>query len=578
MALNAPGIILRRATDEGEDVADFHNNRLQEGWKEWPNEAGFEGLEEHRGPIALKVQGSIPEWAAGSLYRTGPGQSSVETDSNGTYNISHWFDGLAHSHKFDIVPPAAPGGQTSVMYSSRRQSERLEQHIKKRGKRGSPSFGQRADPCMGIFSKAMGVFAPRDQYNNNVVLVPNFPSIDKERKPAKETGHRPDLDNLYITTDTAGLQKIDPQTLEPLGYTDQSSLHPDLKGPLSCAHAQRDPENGDLYNYNLEFGRFATYRFFRVSAATGKTDVFATVSEPGLAPAYIHSFFLTPSYMVLCIPTTHLAWNGLKILWEQSVLSSIKPFDENNQCRWLVVDRRGDRGVVARFSTPASFFFHSVNAFEEEIQDENNERRTDISLEYVRYDNTDILKSLYYDVVTDRDDAAKKFFFTDERYKKGHARLVRYRFRLPHHDTPQTKQEAETAAGEEVVSIPAPHAGDLPIINPHMAHKPHRYVYAVSSRGISSFMDCLVKTDVQTREALLWRGDKGHTPGEPIFLERPGATEEDDGVLLSVVLDGVSKTSYLLCLDARSLEELGRAEADFPIGFGFHGHHQPIKR
>lgn len=40
MALNGPGITLRKATNEGEDVADFQNNRLQESWKEWPNEAG----------------------------------------------------------------------------------------------------------------------------------------------------------------------------------------------------------------------------------------------------------------------------------------------------------------------------------------------------------------------------------------------------------------------------------------------------------------------------------------------------------------------------------------------------------
>ncbi|OAA49088.1 Carotenoid oxygenase [Beauveria brongniartii RCEF 3172] len=574
MALNDPGVILRKAADEGEDVADIQNYRLQESWKEWPNESGFEGLEEHRGPITLNLKGSIPEWAAGALYRTGPGQSSVETNSNGTYNISHWFDGLAHSHKFDIVPPNRPGGKTSVIYSSRRQSERLEQNIKETGKRGSPSFGQRADPCMGIFAKAMGMFARRDQYNNNVVLLPNFPGIDKDHKPTDQTGHRAGLDNLYISTDTAGLQKIDPQTLEPLGFTDQSSLHPDLRGPLSCAHAQRDPENGDLYNYNLEFGRFATYRLFRVCAATGKTEIFATVSEPSLAPAYIHSFFLTPNYMVLCIPTTHIGWKGAKILWEQSILGAITPFDDSTPCRWLIVDRTGDRGVVARFSTPASFFFHSINAFEETILDENNEMRTDLSFEYVRYDNTDILKILSYDIVMDRDDAAKKFFFTDERYKKGHIRLVRYRFRLPRDGMQQTEEEARTAAGEEVLSIPAPHAGDLPIINPRMVHKPHRYVYSVTSRGISTFLDCLVKTDVQTREALLWRGDKGHTPGEPVFVERPGATEEDDGVLLSVVLDGVSKTSYLLCLDARSFEEVGRAEADFPIGFGFHGMHQ----
>ena len=55
---------------------------------------------------------------------------------------------------------------------------------------------------------------------------------------------------------------------------------------------------------------------------------------------------------------------------------------------------------------------------------------------------------------------------------------------------------------------------------------------------------------------------------------RDGA--EDDGVLLSVVLDGPAHTSYLLCLDARTMEELGRAEADFAIGAGFHGVHQAL--
>ena len=63
------------------------------------------------------------------------------------------------------------------------------------------------------------------------------------------------------------------------------------------------------------------------------------------------------------------------------------------------------------------------------------------------------------------------------------------------------------------------------------------------------------------------------SPGEPIFLPDPQGKDEDDGVLLSVVLDGTKGKSYLLCLDAKSFEEVGRAEMESVVAFGFHGTH-----
>jgi torulene dioxygenase len=87
-------------------------------------------------------------------------------------------------------------------------------------------------------------------------------------------------------------------------------------------------------------------------------------------------------------------------------------------------------------------------------------------------------------------------------------------------------------------------------------------------------MDGLVKFDSDKQESWLWTRH-GHTPGEPIFVANPNGTKEDDGVLLSVVLDGQRGTSYLLCLDAQNLSELGRAHVDGVVGFGFHGQHIP---
>jgi torulene dioxygenase len=49
-------------------------------------------------------------------------------------------------------------------------------------------------------------------------------------------------------------------------------------------------------------------------------------------------------------------------------------------------------------------------------------------------------------------------------------------------------------------------------------------------------------------------------------------------VLLTVVLDGIAEKSYLLVLDAKDLSEMGRAEMQGPMAFGFHGAHKAAGR
>ncbi|KYK57339.1 carotenoid cleavage dioxygenase 1 [Drechmeria coniospora] len=572
MAVNARGTIHRTLDDESEDSKQQLDNADKGIWKDWPNQAAFEGLEEHRGPLQLRVKGTIPPWAAGTLYRTGPGQATVEGTSRGTHYVSHWFDGFAHTHKFDIIASEDGDGPMTVVYSSRRQSDEYVAAVKKMGWRHSISFGQKADPCVGIFAKFMSLFVPR-RLNNNVVVLPNFPGLPDRQPENIARGHRTGTSKVYLSTDNKYLQQVDPDSLEPLGFADQAGLHPDLKGPLSCAHAQRDPETGDWFNFNVALGVKPTYRVFRVNAATGTTDVLASISEPDLPPAYIHSFFLTENYVVLCVPSTHFAWSGLSIAWQNNLLEAIKPFDKARRCRWFVIDRRHARGVVARFSTPAAFFFHSVNAFEECVAGgAGGETRTYINLDHSMYDTSDVMFGLYYDVILNRENATEAYLDAN-RDQNLHSRHVRYRFEMPL--SAQTSQEAASAVAEEVLSIPSPHSGELSTIHPNHAGRPYRYAYGACNRGLSTFMDSIVKTDLQTREASLWSGPRAHTPGEPVFVPRPGGTEEDDGVLLSVVLDGTAQASYLLCLDATTMEEMGRAEAEFPIAMSFHGFHAP---
>ncbi|KAG7111469.1 Beta like protein [Verticillium longisporum] len=386
-------------------------------FREWPNEAGFDGLTETRGPVDLVVRGRIPAWAAGSLYRTGPGACKVEDTKSGTLHISHWFDGLAHTHRFDIVEDESVAGGIRVQYSSRRQSEALEKDIRDSGAYRSLSFGQRSDPCM--------------------VATPPF------------------------------------QTMERLGVISHQKLHTQLRGPEAPAPGHRDPETGDYISFNADFGRKGVYRVFLSSAETGKTTILASFNG---TPAYIHSFFLTRNYAIICVPSSHLKLGGAKVLWEGSIVEALQPFDNSLECHWYVVDRRLGKGLVGEFASPAGFFFHSTNSFED---DEGN-----IICELVAYPSTMLIHRLYYDILLNRDGKGEQFLYDSKRLVETFPGLVRYKFLKTDLVSPGSKVKAPLPSPSKEWEIPAPHVGELPTINP------------------ATLYDGIAKTDTQTREVL----------------------------------------------------------------------------
>jgi carotenoid cleavage dioxygenase-like enzyme len=65
-------------------------------------------------------------------------------------------------------------------------------------------------------------------------------------------------------------------------------------------------------------------------------------------------------------------------------------------------------------------------------------------------------------------------------------------------------------------------------------------------------------------------------PSEAQFIPKPASSlgetklmDEDEGVLMSVVLDSAQSTSFLLVLDAKNLEELARIQLDKLIPLSF---------
>jgi beta,beta-carotene 9',10'-dioxygenase len=113
---------------------------------------------------------------------------------------------------------------------------------------------------------------------------------------------------------------------------------------------------------------------------------------------------------------------------------------------------------------------------------------------------------------------------------------------------------------------------ELPRIAYHrVAGRRHRYVWSAGAAS-GGFLDSLVKQDLGTAKAATWI-EKDTFPGEPVFAGAPNAGAEDEGVLLSVVLDGEKGRSFLLVLDAATMRECARAYAPHVIPFGFHGNY-----
>lgn len=490
--------------------------------------------------------------------------------------IDHWFDGFSTLHKFELKATGTDHCD-SIAYSSTSTVDEAIEKARKTGKLDGITFGQKRDPCDSLYKKFKSIFEPttphaKDFSNIGVALAPALPAeINEAEKQGSDVSTRR---VMSLVTDATSTKTFDADTLEPLGVARQDHLHPSLVGPLSCAHPCYDRETSDYFNYNLDNrGPWHVYRVFRANPRSGDVEILAEIKGSDIHGAYIHSFFMTENFLVLCIWPAYLRAGGLAVLWERNIMDAMAPWDANAKATWVVVDRRHKRGVVAKYTSPAFFSFHATNAWEEPATSEDGSTgQVNIIAELCQYNNDDILHKFYYKNILSNGLGA-----LSQNFRGRDVALSLSRYRLRSIPLTSAAPAPTGMVAERIMSIPSPAAGDLPQINPRFGTKPHRYVWMGLDRGLSALFDSIGKTDTQTGDCLVW-SQHGHTPGEPIFVPRPDGTEEDDGVCLSVIFNGYTGSSYLLCLNAKTMREMGRAEVGTPVAIGFHGVHIPAKR
>lgn len=329
-------------------------------------------------------------------------------------------------------------------------------------------------------------------------------------------------ERMVAMTETAIPVEFDRATLAAAGAPYVAPGH------LSSAHPHFERSSGAMLNHAVRLGPRSSYRFYSVDPATMKTKVIRSWSIA--EPSYMHSFAITPRWLILA--EYPFVVNPARALVRN------RPYIENYRwkpergSRFYLVDR--DSGELRRgFETDAYFCFHHVNAYEED---------GDVVLDLCAYEDPSLIEDLYL-----------------ERLRAG-APITAATLRRFHLDPDSRSVRSETLSGANL---------ELPRIDPARSERPYRYTWGVGV-GDSGFYDHLVKIDVDDGAAIPWRQADAF-PGEPVFVARPGGRGEDDGVLLSLVLDAASETSSLLVLDAADMTVLARAQAPHPIPFGFHG-------
>ena len=365
------------------------------------------------------------------------------------------------------------------------------------------------DPCMSIFGRMMSVFNPTPTDNA---------SINVAR-----------LDDQYVALTATPLPvAFDPETLDTLGVVDyDDEVHADMSTP----HPHVEPGTGRTLTQMLSFGRQCRYKIGAIPAGTKRRELLATLDVD--RPAYMHSFGMSEHYVILSewplvVNPTDLLLRG-------------QPFIENFEWRpgrgtRFRVLRKADGAEVATLEADPAFGFHHVNAFE---------RGGTVVCDIVTYPDASIIDALYLDRLRSDDPTP------------GTGTLRRYRLPL------NGGSASSTVLSDERVELPRIHDEDA-------TAQPYAYVYGIGSRRERQFSDQLLKIDVGTGSAQTWHEDGTH-PGEPVFVPHPEGTAEDDGVVLSVVLDPAGEQSFLLVLDAASFDERARATVPHAIPFGFHG-------
>ncbi|KAK8602508.1 hypothetical protein V6N13_057863 [Hibiscus sabdariffa] len=485
------------------------------------NHVAWTSVRQERWEGELVVQGEIPSWLEGTYLRNGPGLWHIED-----YNFRHLFDGYATLVKLHF--------ENGRLIAGHRQVESEAYKAAKKNRK----------VCFREFSEV-------PEYENFMAYVGDLAKLfsgasltDNANTGVVKLG---DGRVVCLTETQKGSLVIDPISLDTLGRFEYSDS---LGGLIHSAHPiVTDSEFLTLLPDLVKPG----YIVVRMQPGTNERKVIGRVNcRGGPAPGWVHSFPVTEHYVV--VPEMSLRYCAQNLLRAEP--TPLYKFEWHPQSKaFLHVMCKASGKLVTSVEVPLFVTFHFINAYEEEDEDG---RVTSIVADCCEHNaDTTILDKLRLQNLRSFNG---KDVLPDARVG---------RFRIPLDGSPYGKLEAALNPDEHGRGM------DMCSINPSFLGKKYRYAYACGAQRPCHFPNTLTKLDFVEKRAKNWY-DEGTVPSEPFFVARPGATEEDDGVVISLISEK-NGGGYALVLDGSTFQEIARAKLPYGLPYGLHGCWVPKK-
>lgn len=414
-----------------------------------------------------------------------------------------------------------------------------------------------------------------------MILIFNcsFQSIFKKQNDVSATDNTvvsvfPIGENFYAFTESPRIRHFDSETLETLELVDikeQTGVITQTSHPVVV-------EDGSLFNLGLAVtSAGAEYILFGVPNTEDSFKSLKILSKipPKRKnyPAYSHSFAYTENYFVVIEqPFSISVYATLKGLFFRITALDIFKWLEKEPAYIHLIDRKTGE-VVHTFETETFFYFHTINAYEE-----NNH----VVLDIICYRNSEIVKGMFVKNMRNLQKNQKKTKMYD-------SRPLRFVFPLNYSTDDKTDKNLINLNGSDAKAYMQPSGTvlsfpellcDVPFefgtiyLKKHQGRK-YRYAYGIGNDLYVEFPSPVIKIDTKEKTILTWHEENVY-PSEPLFVPSPNATAEDEGVVVCALLKGKEDTNFigLLILDAKNLKEIGRCEfKDLPssIPKTFHG-------
>ncbi len=354
------------------------------------------------------------------------------------------------------------------------------------------------------------------------------------RVPAHEgnTHVTPHHGELFALAEGGAPYRIDPDGLETLGLSDLGGALGRMQ-PYS-PHPHIDAATGETFNFGTRLGSPKPgLRTFRTDRS-GRTQRLSDVDLPYLS--FIHDFGLSTRYMVFYVPAL-VADLKRTLFGIGTFFDSISHRPELG-ARVILAPRDGGAPIV--FEAEDFLLGHFLSAW-----DEGDE----VVFDFCRLREWDEVAVS----VADYRESDWGYF--------AHSHLYRCRIHVP----------SGRVRYERLSATPC----EFPRIHPDYEARPGRYGYlnCNAQPGEGGILRGYMKFDRETGSEDHFDFGRSAVALEPVFVPRPGATEEDDGWLLGLGYDSTTRRSAAHVFDARRLSDGPICTLPLPVNLGatFHG-------